>query len=121
MTTSYRHDPTRAATVTKDVLCTGWREPRKQRNGMNRDTIDCYSEREYSQARKECEAAMAFEASGDLHNISEEEDENFLAVIFEQCGPTAGEYNPEYQKGYYHRVQKVQREQAKQQQLFKEV
>lgn len=116
-----RHDPSRAETIRNDVLCTGWREPRKQRNGMNRDTIDCYSEKEYAQAREEIKAAMAFQVSSDLHSISEEEDEELLAHLYEKCGPTAGQYNPDYQKGYYHRVQKVQCEAARQQQLFEEV
>jgi hypothetical protein len=105
----YRHDPTRDATVTKDVLCTGWREPRRLFEEEPLDTVDMMTEKEYAQAREEIKAAMAFQATDDLHSISDDEDENFLAVIFEQCGPTAGEYSKEYRQAYYRRAQKVQR------------
>lgn len=119
-----RHDPTRANVVPLSIFAHGWHDTGASRRGMARDTVDGMTEADYKQARREMEVSDRFKTNAQtLADITEEEDEAFLATVYEETGTIApGRHTKtrEYAKEYYYRVGKFKRMERRQQELFEE-
>ena len=119
-----RHDPTRANVVPLSIFAHGWHDNGAARRGMARDTVDGMTEADYKQARREMEVSERFKTNAQtLADITEEEDEAFLATVYEETGTIApGRHTKtrEYARNYYHNVYKHKMKERKQQELFEE-